>query len=100
MTPLPQDSARILSSATNMAVVQLPGRQYPGLVIPGDSLAAMVATIRNVQRLARGTDGLPEDHAIHDEIADLAEALESRLSHYQSVCADYPTKRPLPSPPC
>lgn len=99
MNPLPQDSARILSSATNMAVVQLPGRQYPGLVIPGDSLAAMVATIRNVQRLARGTDGLPEDHAIHDEIADLADGLESRWSHYEAVLSEQGVARPISPPP-
>jgi hypothetical protein len=37
---------RVLSSVTNFAVVQLPGRKYPGLVVQGDRLREWVELIR------------------------------------------------------
>ncbi|WP_430426199.1 DUF6959 family protein [Phenylobacterium sp.] len=35
----------MLSEATNFAVVQLPGRAYPGVVFQGDSLASLIGDI-------------------------------------------------------
>jgi hypothetical protein len=36
---------KALSDATNYAVVQLPGRAFPGVVIQGDSLHSLIAEI-------------------------------------------------------
>ncbi len=42
----------LLSGPTNYAVVQLPGRKFPGVVIQGDSLHAMVGRLAELQKLA------------------------------------------------
>jgi len=40
------------SAATNAAVIRLPGRQFPGIVMQGDSLKVLVDSVDDLQRLA------------------------------------------------
>jgi hypothetical protein len=35
-------TAKLLTETSNYAVVQLPGRQYPGVVFQGDSIHALL----------------------------------------------------------
>jgi hypothetical protein len=70
------DKIRVLSEAVNYAVLQLPGRRYPGLLVQGDRL-------REWTRLAMAGD--PESIAI------LADALSVSLEEYDRVCRDQPS---------
>jgi len=70
----------LLTAATNHAVIQLPGRAFPGSVVPGDSLSNLVALARAVRDGARRVG----DAALEDDAAELHDLLRERLLHYQS----------------
>jgi len=70
----------LLTAATNHAVIQLPGRAFPGSVVPGDSLSNLVALARAVRAGARRVG----DAALVDDAAELHDLLRERLLHYQS----------------
>lgn len=70
--------AKLLSAPTNYAVVQLPGRAFPGVVFQGDSLISMIGDIREA---AKATD--PDDRAF--ALNDLIERLEGIQKHYEAV---------------
>lgn len=72
----------LLSQPTNFAVVQLPGRSFPGVVIQGDSLFSIVKSVSRLQQLL-GSNELDE---LEVEIEDIRECLSSALAHYESVC--------------
>jgi len=56
---------------TNNAVLRLPDRRYPGVLIQGDTLKNLVDTSQEVAKLARGKSG--------GELADEAEGLANLL---------------------
>jgi hypothetical protein len=64
------EAIRVLSSASNHAVVQMPGRRYPGMVVQGDRL-------REWTRLAQAGD--------YESIAILANELSASLEEYDRV---------------
>jgi predicted RNase H-like HicB family nuclease len=71
-------NAKLLSEPTNYAVVQLPGRAFPGVVFQGDSLQGLIAELEEV--IVQETP---------DEKASALKALAGRLrdvrSHYEAV---------------
>jgi hypothetical protein len=79
------DSAKLLSAPVNFAVVQLPERQYPGVVVQGDTLAGLVSQLARMKALldAGGVDELA------GEIEEMEEQLSGALSFYKSVCAKH-----------
>jgi hypothetical protein len=89
--------AEVLDSTTNLAVVQLPGRQFPGSVIQGDSLNALLSALRDIQQLARSA--APKSRELQDEIKFLVDGLQERLSHYEAVLAARGIERPYYNPP-
>lgn len=76
------ESVEIYSDATNMAVMKHPGRAYPGVLVQGDTLHSMVASLRYV--IGNG-DCLPDEAA--GRLQEVAERLEDMLTHYRSVLA-------------
>jgi hypothetical protein len=46
-----EDTAQLLSPATNSAVVHLPGRRFPGVVVQGDTLNGLVRNLKDMSRL-------------------------------------------------
>ncbi len=78
------DVVRLLSKPTNFAVVQLPQRQYPGVVIQGDTLASCVSQLTRMKSLL-DTNDLDE---LRYEINELDEMLSGALAFYQKVCKD------------
>ena len=80
----------LLSSQTNLAVVRLPGRRFPGTVVQGDSLSILVAHARAIH--ARASAG--DDDELRDEAEDLLELLETRQRHYESVLAEHGIELP------
>lgn len=45
---MPKIELEVYSDASNSAVIQTPGRRFPGSVIQGDSLAILCEDLRNV----------------------------------------------------
>ena len=68
----------LLTPPFNYAVVQLPGRKYPGVVFQGDSLSIHCDRAAEVARLARGS-------AAQDEAEWLAQELNEVLRSYIAV---------------
>ena len=77
----PSMKASILDSTTNVAVVQLPGRAFPGSVVQGDSLFILLHSAEEISRMASPHND-PELEGCLDE---LIENLYWRFRHYADV---------------
>ncbi|MEM1079529.1 MAG: hypothetical protein AAGI09_13490 [Pseudomonadota bacterium] len=73
--------AKLLTEPFNYAVVQLPQRNFPGVVVQGDSLAEMV-------RLLEGAES-------SDDIEYVAETLREVFEDYKRVCAAHGIDPPI-----
>lgn len=76
--------ADLLSPPVNFAVVQLPERKYPGVVVQGDTLRSLQQQVEQMGRLLDA--GEMEDLA--GEIEDLKEQLSRALTYFERVCAE------------
>ena len=78
-------SANILELGANGAVVQLPERKYPGIVVQGDSLSILVSDFEELKKNIAQKD--------ESEIAASLDMIEShlkeRLEFYESVLAKH-----------
>ena len=83
------ESVEIYSDASNMAVVKHPGRAFPGMLVQGDTLHTMVASLRYV---IGNADCLGEEPA--GRLGEVAERLEEMLTHYRAVLVAH--QIPLP----
>lgn len=70
----------IYSDATNMAVMRHPSRNFPGVLIQGDSLHRLLSELA-VVLAEKGT--LSEEAAA--ELEGIHEELSEKLSHYTKV---------------
>lgn len=71
-------TARLLTPAVNYAVVQLPGRHFPGVVVQGDSLHSLVGLLENAL--------VDEDERL-DLIAEVLDILKGAQLGYEAACA-------------
>lgn len=89
----------VLSEASNVAVVRMPGRRFPGSVIQGDSLSHLRWLAEDVRN--RLQDHPDED--LRDTAQELFELLDGRLRQYVNVLdaegIPLPFNRPPPSKP-
>lgn len=78
-----QEGVKLLSNPSNFAVVQLPNRSYPGVVVQGDTLQGFIAELAEMKKLLEEDNGL--------ELASAIDFMKSRLeearSHYEVICA-------------
>jgi hypothetical protein len=72
----------LLSQPMNFAVVQLPERTFPGVVVQGDTLNSLVQRIDEMARLL--SVGELDDLAAGLE--DVREELLGAKMHYEQVC--------------
>ena len=72
------DVADLLSEPTNYAVVQIPGRAFPGVVFQGDSLAILISDIET----ASMESDAQERQA---SLAEVLERLRNVQTHYETV---------------
>ena len=87
-------SVEILSDAVNYMVVKTHGRNFPGMVIQGDSLARLYRRASEVCRLAN-------DHGDQDligEAGSLCQELGDRLTFYENVLRSHGIEIPYASP--
>jgi hypothetical protein len=84
------DTAPILSARTNLAMVHLPGRRFPGSVIQGDTLHSLVKSVQLIRSLLRQGDA---QEAV-GELELLEEELNERLGHYEQVLREHGLELP------
>jgi len=78
---------KLLSESTNYAVIQLPGRAFPGVVFQGDSLHALIADLR-----AASIESDPDEREF--AFRDMIERLSGVQNNYERVLAE--AGMPLP----
>lgn len=74
----------LLSPPVNFAVVQLPERNYPGVVVQGDTLHSLLQQVGQMERLL-GAGDLEE---LSGEVADLKAQLSDALRYFERICAE------------
>ena len=84
--------AELSTRAVNFAVVQLPGRQFPGLVVQGDPLNQVVRDVDRMSLLL--AEGRLEELA--DTIEGVKELLAEAREHDEHVCAERGIGLPCP----
>ena len=72
------NTARLLTEATNYAVVQLPGRKFPGVVVQGDSLKSLVSLLEAA---------IADDSEHLDLIEETLDILKGAQSRYEATCS-------------
>ncbi len=80
-------SAKLLTDATNYAVVQLPERAFPGVVVQGDSL-------NNLVSLLEGALGSSDES--RELVEEALEILRGAKARYETVCSDAGIELPYP----
>jgi hypothetical protein len=77
------DYAKLLTPPSNFAVVQLPERNYPGVVFQGDTLNSIVTNVIEMRQLL-AAQRLDE---LGDEVQSLLEDLLAVQKSYERVCS-------------
>ena len=78
------DQVQLLSPAFNFAVVQLPQRKFPGVVIQGDTLHSFVKQFEEMARLLDAGD----TEELRAGIDYLTEVLTGALRGYERICSE------------
>jgi hypothetical protein len=86
-----QGEVQLLSRAGNWAVVQLPGRAYPGIHVQGDNFAALRMELAEAARALR--DGPGNVDAL-DKLDHAVEEMAAMLDFYESVLSEHGLRRP------
>jgi hypothetical protein len=74
--------AKLLTDPENYAVVQLPGRQFPGVVFQGDSVHALVSQLKGALDAARKYG----DDELNAELEDALSLMSGAESKLRSIC--------------
>ena len=80
----------VYSQSTNRAVVKMPGRHFPGLVLQGDSLSQLLNLAQSIYEKSERTSDI---HLIN-ESRELRDNLQQLLSHYEATLSKH--NIPLP----
>ncbi|MEL6893509.1 MAG: hypothetical protein AAFP84_18095 [Actinomycetota bacterium] len=80
----------VLTEQHNFAVIKLPSRRYPGVVLQGDSLAILVHDLLGVREALERSD---IDVAV-DGLADVVERLQEVKSSYERALSAHEIKKP------
>lgn len=80
----------MLTDQGNNAVLRLPGRKYPGVLVQGDSLNALVGTIR--EALSAVEAGQTSEAA--DILRSLALQFEDVQERFEGALSRYGIQRP------
>jgi hypothetical protein len=85
-------NVRLLADVVNAVVLITPGRNFPGMVIQGDSLRGLHRLAVRVQELAHAL----QNSELEDEADELRERLEERIVLYESVLDRHDIPLPYP----
>ncbi|MBO6563450.1 MAG: hypothetical protein JJ956_01800 [Pseudomonadales bacterium] len=82
----------LFSSATNAVVARYPGRNYPGVLIQGDTLRGLLSELQELQEELEAGD--------LEAVQGIADVLEERfiefLAHYENVLEENELELPYP----
>lgn len=91
------EALEVYATDSNYAVIKPPGRNFPGAVIQGDSLAILCRNALQVAQYVKAGDTTSGEFL--EEIEDLTNALIGRMLQYQSVLEqhgiDFPHVQPF-----
>jgi hypothetical protein len=87
------ESAKILLTGSNGAVVHLPGRHFPGVVIQGDSLANITRAVMDIRERVAKIAGQEESVGELDEVL---EQLYARVALYETALEQHGMDLPYP----
>lgn len=76
-----ETSVLLLDATSNQAVVKLPGRVFPGVVLHGDTLHVLRGDVSEALDLLRAGDGASAESALGAVLERLADV----LAHYEAV---------------
>jgi hypothetical protein len=80
----------VFSEASNLGIVRMPGRRFPGCVIQGDTLSILVHPAEVVLRETLRVN----DEPLHEAARELYGDLRSRLDHYEEVLKSHGIELP------
>jgi hypothetical protein len=86
------EAVEILSDTSNMAVMRHPGRNFPGVLVQGDTLDGLV---RELEVVLAERNRLSEEAA--GELEDVYDRLAAFLAHYTSVLRAHALELPFGS---
>jgi len=81
----------VYSQQSNSAVIKPPGRNYPGVVIQGDSLSVLYSEALEVLKALQDSG----DEEPYYAALELAEKLETHLDHYSQVLQEHGIELPF-----
>jgi hypothetical protein len=90
-TAMERIEVELLTDGGNDAVVRMPGRQFPGMVIQGDSLSILQFDLAEIRDLCRAGD--TAEALACAEI--LLEQLDEKLLHYTEALERHGFRRPF-----
>jgi len=79
------EAAELIARSGNVAVVQLAGRRFPGLLIQGDTFSTLLASVREAR--VPGAD-------VDAELSDLDERMTELIEFYENTLAQHGIERP------
>jgi hypothetical protein len=88
-----RETVEILSDQTNAAVMRHPGRQFPGVLIQGDTLYSLCCGADSTcSEIGRGAPGFDAANKVRN-------ALWSLLNHYKAVLGEHDLPLPFSEEP-
>ena len=88
------ESLEVYARDSNFAIIKPPGRNFPGCVIQGDSLAYLCRRVRRIVTAVAA--GRTADEDFRDDVQELNDGLIERILHYQAVLAKHGIGLPYP----
>lgn len=85
------EPVEIYSDATNAAVMRHPGRNFPGMLIQGDTLHSLSSMA------AAALAGAEPDSDHWHDLKELAEELQSRVNSYAQIMQEHGLPLPFSS---
>jgi hypothetical protein len=82
--------AELFTPGGNGAILRLPGRRFPGVLVQGDSLSILLSMAEAVETLLE--EGRTPEAA--EEVGDLADSLAEMLRRYEAALKDHGIERP------
>lgn len=80
---MPEITAQLLTAPYNYAVVQLPTRAFPGVVVQGDSLNMLLSMLTQ----AKDSMGRGELGDAQNWLREVIDILESAQTGYEAACS-------------
>jgi hypothetical protein len=87
------ESAKILLAGSNGAIVHLPGRHFPGVVIQGDTLASITRSLMDIREHISKAGG--QDEAV-GELDIVLDQLYARVALYETALEQHGFDLPYP----